>query len=63
MGLIILVFIIAVSVFVVFKNAKEMESDADVPKDKYGLSKRFMFTVIGSFVFLLVAFVIAFIYL
>ncbi|WP_415735715.1 hypothetical protein [Lacicoccus alkaliphilus] len=49
--------------FVVFKNAKEMESDADVPKDKYGLSKRFMFTVIGSFVFLLVAFVIAFIYL
>ncbi len=62
MGLIILVFIIALSMFVVFQNAKETESDADDSREKYKLSKRFMFTVIGSFIFLLIVFVIAFIY-
>ncbi|SOC38989.1 hypothetical protein [Salinicoccus kekensis] len=63
MGLILLVFIIAVSAFVIFQNAKEAESDSDNPKEKYKLSKRFMITVIGSFVFLLIVFVVAFIYL
>lgn len=62
MGLIFLVFIIAISAFVIFQNAKEAESDSGSPQEKYKLSKRFMITVFGSFVFLLIIFVVAFIY-
>jgi len=62
LGLILLVFIIAISAFVIFQNAKEAESNSGDPKEKYKLSKRFMITVFGSFVFLLIVFVVAFIY-
>lgn len=56
MGLIILIFVLIVSAFVVLQNAKEFESDVETAKENK-LSKKFIITVIGSFVFMILVFI------
>lgn len=62
MGLIILIFVLIVSAFVVLQNAKHFESDVETAKENK-LSKKFIITVIGSFAFMAIVFVAAFLLL
>lgn len=62
MGLIILIFVLIVSAFVVLQNAKAFESDAETAK-KNKLSKKFIITTVGSFAFILIVFIAAFLLL
>lgn len=62
MGLIILIFVLIVSAFVVLQNAKEFESDVETAKENK-LNKKFIITVVGSFAFLIIVFTVAFLLL
>jgi len=62
LGLIILIFVLIVSAFVVLQNAKEFESDVETAKENK-LSKKFIITVISSFAFMLIVFITAFLLL
>lgn len=62
MGLFILIFVMIVSAFVVLQNANEFESDAETAKENK-LSKKFIITIIGSFAFMLIVFITAFLLL